>query len=156
MNENMNNLTITTEQSLERCLHNPDFSIASSQDLESMQECNLEARVGIVDDKDRPITDPARLLTQFSMDPYYVELRRRETFYNEIRALAKKIEDLLEDFEINHLLDFEREMGYKFRWEENLSDEIRYAFDDLEDRVQSALFAFRKSAVNHAWDLFEL
>ena len=112
--------------------------------------------VEYVDITECPISDPARLLTEYSMTPLYIEDRRRETFYNDIQALVDSITHNLSKFNRESLRmprGINRCCPYK--WEVKASDSIFDAFYELEEKILDALSVFIHVARPNAWQLWE-
>ena len=112
--------------------------------------------VEYVDITECPISNPARLLTEYSMTPLYIEDRRRETFYIDIQALVDSITHNLSKFNRESLRmprGINRCCPYK--WEVKASDSIFDAFYELEEKILDALSVFIHVARPNAWQLWE-
>lgn len=104
---------------------------------------------------DLQITDPAHLLPEHSMTPYYIELRQREDMHNGIASLIEDIARLMVKFGRNGL---HMPLGVgkcPYGWEQLLYDGILEAFGTLTDEIQAALSKFKNAAVVESWILFE-
>lgn len=104
---------------------------------------------------DLQITDPAHLLPEHSMTPYYMEERRREDMFIGIVSLYEDIERLLRWFKQERLHMPRGSDKCPYLWESRLGDDIYYAFDELEEEIEDALSKFRKSTTQAAWHLYE-
>lgn len=101
-----------------------------------------------------PITDPARLLPEYSQIPFWVEDRRRESVHNRIYGLYKDIQILLDEF---------RDLIYGhctphrplFQWEREANRTIASSFEAMAGGIESDLDLFMKKASTPSWDLWD-
>ena len=100
----------------------------------------------------RAITNPDRLLTEHSITPYSVELRRRQGQFKAIAKLYGDMRQLLHDFEWNNLC-LTNGIELSNMWEIYMSQHILCKFFELEDAIMSAVVKFGKSTYNDALHL---
>ncbi len=101
-----------------------------------------------------PITDPARILTEASQNPFWAEDRRRESVHNRVFGLYKDIRILLNEY---------RDLLYGhctpdrplFQWEREASRTVCFSFESLAGAIESDLNLFMKVATRPSWDLWD-
>ena len=103
-----------------------------------------------------PITDAARLISEHSMTPYWVELRRREALLKAYAHMERKIIAILRDFHAKVWI-IPRGIGIRpYRWEYVAQYNITESFDDFEETVYHDLEEFEKIAAPNLSDLCTL
>lgn len=113
--------------------------------------------VDYVDISDAPITDPARLLSQESVTPFWVEFRRREAQVDAIADFSNALETMLRDFYRNKLILARGANHCPYKWEYEYSEKILDLFCEFEETVLSALkifFARASDLSEYLWEFF--
>lgn len=113
--------------------------------------------VDYVDITDVPITDPARMLPQKSVHPFWVEDRRREAQHNDIMDFTIALEAMFRDFYRNKLILVRGANHCPFRWEHEYSEKLLDSFLEFEETVMDALKKFFGPAYHYSgclWDFF--
>lgn len=94
------------------------------------------------------ITNPDRLLTEQSMTPYSVELRRRQGLLNAYIQLDRKMVALIRDFHVQVWRPIRGIDKCPCQWERNAQDNMTEAFDEFEDSFYQALSDLDEVASN--------
>ncbi len=99
------------------------------------------------------VTDPARLISEHSMTPYWVELRRREALLKAYIRMERKIIAILRDFHTKVWIIPRGIDKCPYRWEYVAHDNITESFEDFEDTVCHALEDLEEVAGQNLSDL---
>lgn len=121
----------------------------------SVSEKNKPVDVDYIDCPYIVISDPARLLTQHSMTPFWIEDRKRERLNNAIFDIEAKICAVLKDFENTRLKLPTFDNHCPNRWEQVSYDIVFEAFVDLEEQIKDLLAKFIGRSANQTWELWE-
>ena len=132
----------------------PEFR-ANIADLDRQRRIQGVVSFGISNVIDDTISDPARLLTQHSMTPFWIEDRKRERLNNAIFDIEAKISAVLKDFENTKLKLPTFDNHCPNRWEQVAFDIVFEAFVDLEEQIKDLLAKFIGRSANQTWELWE-
>lgn len=111
--------------------------------------------VDYIDISDTPITDPARLLSQESVHPFWVEDRRRKAQHEAIAEFSIALETMLRDFYRNKLILARGVNRCAYRWEVEYSEKLLDSFLEFEETVLDALYEFFAIADKYSGCLWE-
>lgn len=110
---------------------------------------------GISNVNDEIISDPARLLTQHSMTPFWIEDCKRARLNNAIFDLEAKICAILEDFEYSRLTPPAYNYFDHYGWERAIFGILFEEFFDLEGQIKDLLAKFIRRSASQVWELWE-